>query len=155
MRFSFKFLAPARRAASGDRLRVRRLHERRSEGQPASDQRAIEWVDDSGQAPDGSDRHKPGSAPAALRFGIKPPRRDPVHAQNHADHTFGLDEVRRYNAMQQQAIDDVRGRAHARLSQTHLRPYLRERKNINQSFVATPDRLATRVASLLSSTACR
>lgn len=70
-------------------------------------------------------RHKVGRVDAIL------------FTHNHVDHTFGLDEVRRYNAMQQQAIDVY---AEPRVIEFLKRVYQHifdSERNVNQSFVAT------------------
>ncbi|MBS0190005.1 MAG: MBL fold metallo-hydrolase [Phycisphaerales bacterium] len=97
---------------------------------------AIEWVDDSGRPRTVLIDTSPDLRQQALRFGIK--RLDAIlYTHNHVDHTFGLDEVRRYNAMQQQAID-VYAEEHTLgfLKRTFGHIFESE-KNINQSFVAT------------------
>lgn len=72
----------------------------------------------------------------ALRAGLT--RCDAVlYTHNHVDHTFGLDEVRRFNAVQRSPID-VYAEAH---TLDHLRRVYRHifeaAHNVNQSFVAT------------------
>lgn len=72
----------------------------------------------------------------ALRFGIR--RCDAIlFTHNHVDHTFGLDEVRRFNAVQREAIpiyaDD---RTMESLHRVYRHIFDADR-NINQSFVAT------------------
>ncbi|MBX3402671.1 MAG: MBL fold metallo-hydrolase [Phycisphaeraceae bacterium] len=72
----------------------------------------------------------------ALRAGLT--RCDAViYTHNHVDHTFGLDEVRRFNAAQKSPID-VYAEAH---TLDHLRRVYRHifeaAHNVNQSFVAT------------------
>lgn len=97
---------------------------------------AIEWIDDSGQPRTVLIDTSPDLRQQSLRFGLK--RLDAIlFTHNHVDHTFGLDEVRRFNAMQQQAIDVY--------AEPHTRDFLKRtfghifdsEKNINQSFVAT------------------
>lgn len=72
----------------------------------------------------------------ALRHGLK--RCDAIFfTHNHVDHTFGLDEVRRFNAVQHTGIPIY--------AEPHTMEYLRrvyrhifeQEKNINESFVAT------------------
>lgn len=72
----------------------------------------------------------------ALRNGLK--RCDAVvFTHNHVDHTFGLDELRRFNAVQKTPIDVY--------AETHTLEHLRRvyqhifdaDRNVNQSFVAT------------------
>lgn len=71
-----------------------------------------------------------------LRFGIQ--RVDAIlFTHNHVDHTFGLDEVRRFNALQKTPIDIY--------ADDHTLTFLRRvyqhifdtDRNVNQSFVAT------------------
>lgn len=72
----------------------------------------------------------------ALRHGMK--RLDAIlFTHNHVDHTWGLDEVRRFNAIQDAPIDvyaDAHTDAHLRRVYTHI--FERDR-NVNDSFVAT------------------
>lgn len=72
----------------------------------------------------------------ALRLGLR--RCDGIlFTHNHVDHTFGLDEVRRYNALMGAAIE-IYGDAH---TLEHLervfRHIFRAAENVNDSFVAT------------------
>ncbi|MBX3379427.1 MAG: MBL fold metallo-hydrolase [Phycisphaeraceae bacterium] len=97
---------------------------------------AIEWTDDSGKPRTLLIDTSPDLRQQALRFGVK--RLDAIlYTHNHVDHTFGLDEVRRYNALQGQAID-VYAESHTLsfLKRTFGHIFESE-KNINQSFVAT------------------
>lgn len=72
----------------------------------------------------------------ALRAGLK--RCDAIiFTHNHVDHTFGLDEVRRFNAVQQSPIDvwaDDRTMEHLRRVYKHI---FEKDHNVNDSFVAT------------------
>ncbi len=72
----------------------------------------------------------------ALREGID--RCDGIlFTHHHVDHTFGLDDVRRYNALMQRAIDlyaDDRTLQHLERVYRHI---FRASENINDSFVAT------------------
>ncbi len=72
----------------------------------------------------------------ALRSGVR--RLDAiVFTHNHVDHTFGLDEVRRFNVVMDRAIDvyaDARTMAHLRKVYTHI---FERDGNVNDSFVAT------------------
>lgn len=72
----------------------------------------------------------------ALRAGLQ--RCDAVlFTHNHVDHVFGLDEVRRFNAVQKAPIDiyaDAHTLAHLRRVYPHI---FESKQNINQSFVAT------------------
>ncbi len=60
-----------------------------------------------------------------------------VYTHNHVDHTFGLDEVRRFNALMKTAID-VHAEEHtmAFLHRVYQHIFRRE-NNVNDSFVAT------------------
>lgn len=96
----------------------------------------LEWID-----PDGKPRcvlidTSPDLRQQALTHKIR--RVDAIlFTHNHVDHTFGLDEVRRYNAMQQHAIDVY---AEPRVIEFLKRVYQHifdSEKNVNQSFVAT------------------
>ena len=96
----------------------------------------LEWID-----PDGKPRcvlidTSPDLRQQALKHKIR--RVDAIlFTHNHVDHTFGLDEVRRYNAMQQHAIDVY---AEPRVIEFLKRVYQHifdSDKNVNQSFVAT------------------
>ncbi len=72
----------------------------------------------------------------ALRSGL--PRCDAIFfTHNHADHTFGLDEVRRFNAVQKSAIEvyaDDHTMDHLHRVYQHI---FDKDRNINDSFVAT------------------
>lgn len=72
----------------------------------------------------------------ALRFGID--RCDAIlFTHNHVDHTFGLDEVRRYNAMQKSPID-IYAEEHTLSFLKGVFRYIFDRdKNVNDSFVAS------------------
>ncbi|MDZ4754517.1 MAG: MBL fold metallo-hydrolase [Phycisphaerae bacterium] len=59
-----------------------------------------------------------------------------VYTHNHVDHTFGLDDVRRYNAMMRQPIDtwgDEHTLEHLKRVYAHI---FDRHKNVNDSFVA-------------------
>lgn len=97
---------------------------------------AVQWVD-----PDGNDRTvlidaTPDLRQQALRHRIT--RCDAVlFTHNHVDHTFGLDEVRRFNAVQRSPID-IYAEEH---TLEHLRRVFKHifesHNNVNDSFVAT------------------
>lgn len=72
----------------------------------------------------------------ALRYGLD--RCDAIlFTHNHVDHTFGLDEVRRYNAMQRAPID-IYAEEHTLEFLKSVFRYIFDRdKNINDSFVAS------------------
>lgn len=97
---------------------------------------AIEWIDDDGKPRTVLIDTSPDLRQQSLRFGIK--RLDAIFfTHNHVDHTFGLDEVRRYNALQGQAIDvyaEAPTLAFLRKIFGHI---FDSEQNINQSFVAT------------------
>jgi phosphoribosyl 1,2-cyclic phosphate phosphodiesterase len=60
-----------------------------------------------------------------------------VFTHNHVDHTFGLDEVRRFNAVMQAPID-IHADGHTLETLTRTFTHIFERhKNVNDSFVAT------------------
>lgn len=72
----------------------------------------------------------------ALRFRL--PRVDAIlFTHNHVDHTFGLDEVRRFNVVQKTPIDvyaDEHTMEHLRRVYKHI---FEKDQNVNDSFVAT------------------
>ncbi len=72
----------------------------------------------------------------ALRHGLR--RCDGiVFTHNHVDHTFGLDEVRRFNALMGQPIDVyAEGPTLDFLSRVYRHIFAKD-KNVNDSFVAT------------------
>ncbi|CAG0971028.1 phosphoribosyl 1,2-cyclic phosphate phosphodiesterase [Phycisphaerales bacterium] len=84
----------------------------------------------------------------ALRAGLR--RCDAiVFTHNHVDHTFGLDEVRRFNAVQQSPIDvwaDDHTMDHLKRVYRHI---FERDKNVNDSFVATliPQRIEDRAVA--------
>ncbi len=71
----------------------------------------------------------------ALRFGLR--RCDAIlFTHNHVDHTFGLDEVRRFNAVQQSPID-IYAEPHTLEHLHRVYKHIFERAhNVNDSFVA-------------------
>lgn len=96
---------------------------------------AVQFVDR-----DGRDRTvlidtTPDLRQQALRFGID--RCDAVlFTHNHVDHTFGLDEVRRYNALQRAPID-IYAEEHTLAFLKGVFRYIFDRDaNVNDSFVA-------------------
>ena len=91
--------------------------------------------------PGGADRvilidTSPDLREQALREGLR--RCDAIlYTHNHVDHTFGLDEVRRFNALMQAPIDlYAEGRTLEWLSGVY-RHIFEKSKNVNDSFVAT------------------
>lgn len=72
----------------------------------------------------------------ALRFRV--PRVDAIlFTHNHVDHTFGLDEVRRFNVVQKTAIDVyAEGHTMEHLRRVYQHIFEKDR-NVNDSFVAT------------------
>lgn len=60
-----------------------------------------------------------------------------VFTHNHVDHTFGLDEVRRFNAVQKHAIE-IHADGHTMESLERVYKHIFDRdRNVNDSFVAT------------------
>lgn len=97
---------------------------------------AVEWIDESGKPRTVLIDTSPDLRQQALRFSIK--RLDAIlYTHNHVDHTFGLDEVRRYNAMQGQAIDVYAEAPTLAFLKRIFGHIFESEKNINQSFVAT------------------
>jgi phosphoribosyl 1,2-cyclic phosphate phosphodiesterase len=97
---------------------------------------ALEFTDPRGQARTILIDATPDLRTQALRARLK--RCDAVlFTHNHVDHTFGLDEVRRFNAVQRAPID-IYAEPH---TMTHLRRVYQHifdsDNNINDSFVAT------------------
>ncbi|MCW5767790.1 MAG: MBL fold metallo-hydrolase [Phycisphaeraceae bacterium] len=96
----------------------------------------LEFTDAKGQARAVLIDAGPDLREQALRHGMK--RLDAIlFTHNHVDHTWGLDEVRRFNAIQDGPIDvyaDAHTDAHLRRVYTHI--FDRDR-NVNDSFVAT------------------
>ena len=72
----------------------------------------------------------------ALRHGLR--RCDAIlYTHNHVDHTFGLDEVRRFNALMDAPID-IHAEVHTLESLSRVYLHIFEKhKNVNDSFVAT------------------
>ncbi|GJQ29137.1 MAG: MBL fold metallo-hydrolase [Phycisphaerae bacterium] len=97
---------------------------------------AVRFTDTTGQARVVLLDAGPDLRQQALRAGLT--RCDAIlFTHNHVDHTFGLDEVRRFNAVQRTPIDilaDAHTMAHLRRVYTHI--FERE-KNVNDSFVAS------------------
>ncbi len=97
---------------------------------------AVEWIDDSGKSRTVLIDTSPDLRQQALRFGIK--RLDAIlYTHNHVDHTFGLDEVRRYNALQGHAIDVYAEPPTLSFLKRTFGHIFESEKNVNQSFVAT------------------
>lgn len=96
---------------------------------------AVQWIDPTGQERTVLIDTTPDLRLQALRAGLR--RCDAVlFTHNHVDHTFGLDEVRRFNAVQRTPIDVYAERHtldHLRRVYTHI---FEAEKNVNQSFVA-------------------
>lgn len=97
---------------------------------------ALEWTD-----PDGRPRTVlidagPDLRTQALRAGLK--RCDAIlFTHNHVDHTFGLDEVRRFNAVQKTPID-IFAEPHTMEHLQRIYKHIFDKAaNINDSFVAT------------------
>lgn len=97
---------------------------------------AMEWTDASGKPRTILIDTSPDLRQQALRSGIK--RLDAIFfTHNHVDHTFGLDEVRRYNALQEQAIDVYAEPSTLDFLKRTFGHIFESEKNVNQSFVAT------------------
>ena len=97
---------------------------------------AVEWIDDSGKPRTILIDTSPDLRQQALRFDIK--RLDAIlYTHNHVDHTFGLDEVRRYNALQGHAIDVYAEPPTLSFLKRTFGHIFESEKNVNQSFVAT------------------
>ena len=60
-----------------------------------------------------------------------------VYTHNHADHTFGLDEVRRFNALMKQPIDIYAEPRTMEFLHRVYRYIFEKHENVNDSFVAT------------------
>jgi phosphoribosyl 1,2-cyclic phosphate phosphodiesterase len=97
---------------------------------------AVQWVDPSGQDRTVLIDTTPDLRQQALRAGLR--RCDAVlFTHNHVDHTFGLDEVRRFNAVQRSPID-VYAERHTLDSLRRVYEHIFDSdNNINESFVAT------------------
>lgn len=97
---------------------------------------AIEFTDQSGDPRTILLDTTPDLRQQALRARLQ--RCDAVlFTHNHVDHVFGLDEVRRFNAVQKSPIDvyaDAHTLAHLRQVYRHI---FESKNNVNQSFVAT------------------
>lgn len=97
---------------------------------------AVQWVDPSGHERCVLIDAGPDLRQQVLRHRIT--RCDAVlFTHNHVDHTFGLDEVRRFNAVQRAPIDiygEDRTLEHLRQVYRHI---FESHNNVNDSFVAT------------------
>src|SRR5262252_10326796 len=104
---------------------------------------AVQFTDPTGQARTILLDASPARRQQALRAGLT--RCDAVlFTHNHVDHTFGLDEVRRFNATMNKPIDiyaEPRTLEHLHRVYQHI---FDRQNNVNDSFVATlvPHRLA-------------
>lgn len=96
---------------------------------------ALRWVDPSGRERVLLLDAGPDLRAQSLREGLK--RSDAIFfTHNHVDHTFGLDEVRRFNAVQRAPIDiyaEPPTLEHLRRVYKHI---FESHKNVNDSFVA-------------------
>lgn len=97
---------------------------------------AVEWIDPAGRRRVVLIDTTPDLRQQALRHDLR--RCDAVlFTHNHADHVFGLDEVRRFNAVMKAPID-VYAERHTMDSLRRVYPYIFDKgANINASFVAT------------------
>ena len=97
---------------------------------------SLEWVDPEGRPRTVLIDATPDLRMQALRAGLK--RCDAVlFTHNHVDHTFGLDELRRFNAVQKAPIDiyaETPTLEHLRRVYRHI---FESHSNVNDSFVAT------------------
>lgn len=97
---------------------------------------AVEYVDAAGRPRTILFDAGPDLRQQALRFGLR--RCDAVlMTHNHVDHAWGLDELRRFNAVQQEAIPvyaDEHTMENLRRVYTHI---FERHRNVNDSFVAT------------------
>jgi len=97
---------------------------------------AIEWVDPEGRARVVLIDATPDLREQALRHHLR--RCDAIlFTHNHVDHCFGLDEVRRFNAVQRAPIDVY---AEPRTMEALQRVFMHifeQKSNVNPSFVAT------------------
>lgn len=97
---------------------------------------ALEWVDPDGQPRTVLIDATPDLRMQALRAGLK--RCDAVlFTHNHVDHTFGVDELRRFNVVQKAPIDifaETHTLEHLRRVYRHI---FESHANVNDSFVAS------------------
>lgn len=111
---------------------------------------AVEFTDPAGHPRTVLIDASPDLRQQALRAGLT--RCDAVlFTHNHVDHTFGLDEVRRFNVLMQKPID-VYAEAHTLDHLFRIYKHIFDRQaNVNDSFVATlvPHRLAPGEAVVL------
>lgn len=97
---------------------------------------AVQWLDPTGRPRTVLLDTTPDLRQQALRAGLR--RCDAVmYTHNHVDHTFGLDEVRRFNLVQQAPID-VYADAHTLEALRRVYRHIFDaEQNVNRSFVAT------------------
>lgn len=97
---------------------------------------AVIWTDPGGRERVALLDAGPDLREQSLRLGLK--RCDAIFfTHNHVDHIFGLDEVRRFNALMGRPID-VFADAHTLASLRRVYQHIFDRdKNVNDSFVAT------------------
>ncbi len=97
---------------------------------------ALQWTDATGQERCVLIDAGPDLRQQSLRAGLK--RCDGIFfTHNHVDHVFGLDEVRRFNAVMQRPID-IYADAHTLDSLRRVYKHIFDRdQNVNDSFVAT------------------
>ncbi len=97
---------------------------------------AVQWTDPAGRPRTVLLDTSPDLRQQALRAGLT--ACDAIlYTHNHVDHTFGLDEVRRFNAVMNRAIDlyaEEHTLAHLRRVYTHI---FERDLNVNDSYVAT------------------
>lgn len=97
---------------------------------------AVLWTDPQGQERVALLDAGPDLREQSLRHGLK--RCDGIFfTHNHVDHIFGLDEVRRFNAVMQRPID-IYAEEHTLNALRRVYQHIFDRdKNVNDSFVAT------------------
>ncbi|MGH7131945.1 MAG: MBL fold metallo-hydrolase [Phycisphaerales bacterium] len=97
---------------------------------------ALEWTDADGRPRTVLIDAGPDLRTQALRAGLK--RCDAIlFTHNHVDHTFGLDEVRRFNAVQKTPID-IFAEPHTMEHLQRIYKHIFDKTaNVNDSFVAT------------------
>lgn len=97
---------------------------------------SVSWID-----PDGQDRlvlidTSPDLRQQVLRHGLA--RCDAIlYTHNHVDHTFGLDETRRFNMLMQAPIDVYAEASTMESLHRVYRHIFKKEQNVNASFVAT------------------
>lgn len=97
---------------------------------------ALRWTDDTGAERVALIDTTPDLREQALRHGLR--RCDAIfYTHNHVDHTFGLDDVRRFNAVMKAPIDVYAERHTLDDLRRIYRHVFEQERNVNKSFVAT------------------